>query len=76
MKERQVFTTTQVAKVCRLSESLVRQLANDGHIECYRIPGTGRHRRITRQALMDFMVRNNIPAVWLSTCDGKLMGHD
>ena len=63
MKE--VFTTTEVAKLCHISKQKVVNLFDQGEIEGFRIPGPKGSkswaRRIPLKSLLDFMKRHSIP---------------
>lgn len=55
-----VFTTGQVAKLCRVAARTVSKWTDGGRLPCYRIP-PGKDRRITREALIRFLKENNMP---------------
>ena len=63
MKE--VFTTTEVARICHISKQKIVNLFDQGVIEGFRIPGpkgsNSWARRIPRKSLIEFMRRHNIP---------------
>jgi len=63
MKE--VFTTTEVARLCHISKQKVVNLFDQGEIEGFRIPGQKGSkswaRRIPLKSLLDFMKRHSIP---------------
>lgn len=58
MKE--LFTTGDVADICRISQQTVIRCFDAGKIEGFRIPGS-KFRRIPRQKLIKFMKENDIP---------------
>lgn len=61
-----VFTTGEVAKVCKLSQQTVIRCFDSGRLRGYRVPGS-RFRRIPRDALIQFMKEHSIPLDQLET---------
>jgi len=63
MKE--VFTTTEAAKLCHISKQKIVNLFDEGEIQGFRIPGAKgsktQARRIPREALLTFMKKHGIP---------------
>ena len=57
---KQVFTTGEVARVCKVSQQTVIRCFDSGKLQGFRVPGS-RFRRIPRDALMRFMKENQIP---------------
>lgn len=57
---RQVFTTTQVGRICGVTQQAVIKWIDSGRLEGYRVPNS-RARRVTREALLKFMKANNLP---------------
>lgn len=55
-----VFTTGEVAAVCRISQQTVIRCFDKGKLRGYRVPGS-KFRRVPREALIDFMKSNHIP---------------
>ena len=55
-----VFTTGEVAEVCRISQQTVIRCFDKGSLRGYRVPGS-KFRRVPRDALIDFMKSNHIP---------------
>jgi excisionase family DNA binding protein len=55
-----VFTTGEVAEICKLSQQTVIRCFDSGRLRGYRVPGS-RFRRIPRDALIQFMKEHNIP---------------
>lgn len=55
-----VFTTGEVAEICKLSQQTVIRCFDQGRLQGYRVPGS-RFRRIPREALIQFMKEHNIP---------------
>ncbi len=64
-----VFTTGEVADICKLSQQTVIRCFDNGRLHGYRVPGS-RFRRIPREALIQFMKEHNIPLNQLET--GKI----
>lgn len=59
-RTRQVFTTGEVAQVCKVSQQTVIRCFDSGKLKGFRVPGS-RFRRIPREALVSFMKDNQIP---------------
>lgn len=59
-RKRQVFTTTQAAGICGVTQQTVIKWIDSGRLAGYKVPNS-RARRVTRTALIDFMRANNIP---------------
>jgi excisionase family DNA binding protein len=57
---KRVFTTGQVAKICRVAPRTVSQWFDSGKLQGYRIPGHP-DRRIPREALIRFLKENHMP---------------
>lgn len=57
---KQVFTTGEVAQVCKVSQQTVIRCFDSGKLKGFRVPGS-RFRRIPRDALIIFMKENEIP---------------
>jgi excisionase family DNA binding protein len=55
-----VFTTGEVAEICKLSQQTVIRCFDSGRLQGYRVPGS-RFRRIPRDALIQFMKEHKIP---------------
>jgi excisionase family DNA binding protein len=55
-----VFTTGEVAEICKLSQQTVIRCFDRGQLAGYRVPGS-KFRRIPREALIQFMKDNSIP---------------
>ncbi len=55
-----IFTTGEVADICRISQQTVIRCFDNGRIKGFRVPGS-KFRRIPRDALIMFMKSNNIP---------------
>lgn len=64
--ERDVYTTSEVARICRISQQTVIREFDAGRLPGYRVPGS-RFRRITALGLRMFMSANNIPEEFLTT---------
>jgi excisionase family DNA binding protein len=59
MDTRKVFTTGQVAKICKVSGRTVANWCDNNKIKWYRIPGS-RERRIVREHLLPFLKERGI----------------
>ena len=59
-RTKQVFTTGEVAQVCKVSQQTVIRCFDSGKLKGFRVPGS-RFRRIPRDALVSFMKDNQIP---------------
>ena len=55
-----VFTTGEVADICKLSQQTVIRCFDSGRLQGYRVPGS-RFRRIPRESLIQFMKEHKIP---------------
>lgn len=55
-----VYTTTEAARLCRLSNSTIIRCFDSGELLGFRVPGS-RFRRIPRASLLGFMKKNGIP---------------
>ena len=65
MTSKEVFTTTEAARICHISKQKIVNLFDEGEIDGFRIPGAkgskARARRIPRKALLAFMRECGIP---------------
>ena len=64
MKSNDVFTTSDVAIICRVSTRIVTKWFDRGILGGYRLPGS-KHRRFTRTHIRDFMAKQEMPLDWL-----------
>jgi excisionase family DNA binding protein len=55
-----VFTTGEVADICKISQQTVIRCFDRGRLRGFRVPGS-KFRRVPRDALIEFMKVNNIP---------------
>lgn len=55
-----VFTTGEVADICKISQQTVIRCFDSGKLRGFRVPGS-KFRRIPRDSLMQFMKDNSIP---------------
>jgi excisionase family DNA binding protein len=55
-----VFTTGEVADICKLSQQTVIRCFDNGRLRGYRVPGS-KFRRIPRESLIQFMREHKIP---------------
>jgi len=61
---RDVFTTGDVARICRVAPKTAFKWVVSGLLEGYRLPGS-RDWRVTRESLVRFLEENGIPLRWL-----------
>lgn len=59
-KMKDVFSTGEAAKVCRVSQQTIIRCFDSGRLKGFYVPGS-RFRRIPRESLVRFMKENNIP---------------
>lgn len=59
-----VLTTGQIAKICRVAPRTVSKWFDDGRLKGYRIPGS-HDRRVPVANLREFMTANEIPLQFL-----------
>jgi excisionase family DNA binding protein len=64
-KNNDVFTTSDVAKICRVSTRIVTKWFDNGALNGYRLPGS-KHRRFTEGQIKTFMADNEMPLEWLT----------
>ena len=57
---KKVFTTGQVAKICKVAPRTVRKWFDSGRLRGYRIPGS-QDRRIPREHLIRFLKEHGMP---------------
>ncbi len=55
-----VYSTGEVATICKVSQQTVIRCFDSGRLKGFRVPGS-RFRRITREGLVQFMKENGIP---------------
>lgn len=65
-RTKQVFTTGEVAQICKVSQQTVIRCFDNGRLKGFRVPGS-RFRRIPRESLLTFMKDNGIPLDQLET---------
>lgn len=58
--KKSVFTTGEVAEICKVSQQTVIRCFDSGRLRGFRVPGS-RFRRIPRDSLIQFMKENDIP---------------
>ena len=59
-RDKPVFTTGEVAQICKVSQQTVIRCFDSGRLKGFRVPGS-RFRRIPRESLISFMKTNEIP---------------
>lgn len=65
-KSRDIFTTGEVARICKVAPRTVSKWFDSGELAGYRIPGS-KDRRIPRDDLLAFMDKHGIPHNGLGT---------
>lgn len=60
VRKQNVFLPSQVARLLRCSPRTVVKWCDQGRLPCYRLPGS-QDRRITRQALIEFVAQHGLP---------------
>ncbi len=68
----ELFTTGDVANICKVSQQTIIRCFDAGKIEGFRIPGS-KFRRIPRQKLIKFMKENNVPLENLESGRKKIL---
>ncbi len=71
-KSRQVLTTGQVARICKVAPRTVSKWFDTGQLRGYRIPGS-KDRRIPLAQLIRFMKAHNMPLDSLETGQTRLL---
>lgn len=67
-----VFTTGEVAQICKVSQQTVIRCFDSGRLKGFRVPGS-RFRRIPRESLVSFMKANAIPLELLETGKKRIL---
>lgn len=67
-----VFTTGEVAQICKVSQQTVIRCFDSGRLKGFRVPGS-RFRRIPRDSLISFMKANSIPLEKLETGKKRIL---
>jgi len=70
MRKKDVFTTGEVAKICRAAPRTVAKWFDSGRLKGYRIPGS-QDRRIPVENLVLFLKENGMPLRWLEDFQEK-----
>ena len=65
-----VFTTGEVARITSLCSRKIQELIDKEVLRGYRIPGS-RDRRVSRNALVEFMKTYGLPTEWLIDFERK-----
>ena len=71
-RNKSVFTTGEVAKICKVSQQTVIRCFDKGRLKGFRVPGS-RFRRIPRDALLSFMKANGIPMDQLDSGERRVL---
>ncbi len=69
---KQVFTTGEAAKICKVSQQTIIRCFDNGQLKGFRVPGS-RFRRIPRDALYKFMKEHGIPTDALESGKRKIL---
>jgi len=72
MTSKNVFTTGEAAKICKVSQQTIIRCFDNGSLKGFRVPGS-RFRRIPRDQLYIFMKENGIPTDALESGKRKLL---
>jgi len=67
-----IFTTGEVAQICKVSQQTVIRCFDSGRLQGFRVPGS-RFRRIPRESLIAFMKNNDIPMDQLETGKKRIL---
>lgn len=70
-----VYTTGEVADICKVSQQTVIRCFDSGKLRGFRVPGS-RFRRIPRDSLLQFMKENAIPLDNLESGKKKILAVD
>jgi len=71
-RNKTVFTTGEVANVCKVSQQTVIRCFDSGRLQGFRVPGS-RFRRIPRDSLITFMKTNGIPLDHLESSKKRVL---
>lgn len=71
-RAKSVFTTGEVAEICRISQQTVIRCFDNGKLNGFRVPGS-KFRRIPKEALLDFMREHDIPVENLNRGKRKVL---
>jgi len=58
--QKQIFTTTEVAKICKVAPRTVQKWFDSGRLKGWRVPGS-LDRRIPRNRLIEFLYAHGMP---------------
>src|SRR5512140_2994197 len=70
-----VYTTGEVADICKVSQQTVIRCFDSGKLRGFRVPGS-KFRRIPRESLLQFMKENGIPLDNLDTGKKRVLAVD
>ena len=71
-RDKTVFTTGEVARICKVSQQTVIRCFDGGRLKGFRVPGS-RFRRVPRESLILFMKANGIPLDHLETGKKRIL---
>jgi|TARA_B100000959_G_C14813311_1_gene554755 excisionase family DNA binding protein len=66
LKNKQVFTTGEAAKICKVSQQTIIRCFDSGRLHGFKVPGS-RFRRIPRSELIRFMQQNDMDMTQLES---------
>ena len=70
--DKDVFTTGEAAKICRVSQQTIIRCYDTGALKGFRVPGGSRFRRIPKNFLIRFMAENGmLEGVTATTSNGN-----
>jgi len=69
---KQVFTTGEVAEICKVSQQTIIRCFDSGKLQGFRVPGS-KFRRIPRESLVQFMKENDITLDLLETGKKRIL---
>ncbi len=72
IRDKSVFTTGEVAKICNISQQTVIRCFDSGRLRGFRVPGS-RFRRVPRDQLITFMQENDIPLDMLEGATRRIL---
>lgn len=70
MKKKDSFTTSEVAKICRVSTRIVTKWSDTGRLKGYKLPDS-KHRRFTFEQIKSFMEECEFPMEWLKEASAE-----
>lgn len=72
MKDKKVFTTGDVARICNVSVRTVQKWFDEGLLKGYKLPNS-KDRRVQAEKLVEFMTKHDMPVEdWLKEKHGQM----